>query len=672
MILAVLLLNVLLDVPFLAQPPELCGGAAVAMVMRYWGHQDVFPQDFSRLVTAADGGIVTTTLVNDVRARGWQAAELPASGDNDTSILRESLALARPVIALIEVAPRVFHYVVVVGITADVVVVHDPARAPYRALPVAEFERAWAAASRWSLLLLPPAGAQPARAVAPTTAIEATNGLGGTPSAGANSACSAMVDAAITAATSGDAAGAERTLDSAIALCPHDAAPRRELAGLRFAQSRWSDAAALASRAARIAPDTYTWQLAASSYFMSGARMAALSAWNRAGEPLIDVVSIHGLTRTPQPVVLDMARLTPRSVLTVERLAVAGRRVRSLPIAEQASISYEPLDASTSAPRRATIAIAVRERPMVPQGWRSIAVLAARAAVRDEVRIDSGGLLGRGDAAHVAWRWTANRPRVEVGVALPSPHPLPGVLSVDFSHERQSYATTDGRVVESRRGVGLSMSDWWSSRRRWQSSLALDVFDNVDHVAAGGTLEQRLADDRLAFTVEAHRWWRLNGRGSFSSIDLVAAWRSDISESQLPAWTARAATSAVSTSAPLALWNGAGINDVRGALLRAHRLLSDGVVTGNAFGRRLASASVEHTRSLATRGPGTLSGAVFVDAAQATRGLSNTDATPVYVDIGVGLRLGGPMRRGTLRVDLAHGLRGGGATLSAGWMLPWS
>ena len=43
----------LLDVPYLAQPPELCGVAAVSMVLRYWGARDVFPEDFRALVESS-------------------------------------------------------------------------------------------------------------------------------------------------------------------------------------------------------------------------------------------------------------------------------------------------------------------------------------------------------------------------------------------------------------------------------------------------------------------------------------------------------------------------------------------------------------------------------------------------------------------------------------------
>jgi hypothetical protein len=37
------------------------------------------------------------------------------------------------------------------------------------------------------------------------------------------------------------------------------------------------------------------------------------------------------------------------------------------------------------------------------------------------------------------------------------------------------------------------------------------------------------------------------------------------------------------------------------------------------------------------------------------------------VDVGVGLRLRGPVVGGGMRLDLAHGLHGGGTVLSAGW-----
>ncbi|MEP6917555.1 MAG: C39 family peptidase, partial [Acidobacteriota bacterium] len=46
----------LLNVPYLPQSEALCGGAAVAMVMRYWGQTGVYAETFAGLVDRTAGG----------------------------------------------------------------------------------------------------------------------------------------------------------------------------------------------------------------------------------------------------------------------------------------------------------------------------------------------------------------------------------------------------------------------------------------------------------------------------------------------------------------------------------------------------------------------------------------------------------------------------------------
>ena len=60
------------EVAYLPQTEALCGGAASAMVMRYWGDTSIRPEDFAPLVDARQNGIVTTVLVDNLRGRGWQ------------------------------------------------------------------------------------------------------------------------------------------------------------------------------------------------------------------------------------------------------------------------------------------------------------------------------------------------------------------------------------------------------------------------------------------------------------------------------------------------------------------------------------------------------------------------------------------------------------------------
>ena len=63
----------LLDVPYLPQSEALCGGAAAAMVMRYWTGSVVHADAFAGLVNEEAGGIRGDDLVRGLRDRGWQA-----------------------------------------------------------------------------------------------------------------------------------------------------------------------------------------------------------------------------------------------------------------------------------------------------------------------------------------------------------------------------------------------------------------------------------------------------------------------------------------------------------------------------------------------------------------------------------------------------------------------
>jgi hypothetical protein len=126
-----------------------------------------------------------------------------------------------------------------------------------------------------------------------------------------------------------------------------------------------------------------------------------------------------------------------------------------------------------------------------------------------------------------------------------------------------------------------------------------------------------------------------------------------------------------SRSAPLALWHGAGTGQGRSGLLRAHPLVRGGVVTGPVFGRDVARGSLEYTRPVARALGGAVSIAGFVDAARAWRRLRGLETSPLYVDAGVGVRVRGAGPGSEVRIDLAHGLLGGGTAISADWRRTW-
>ncbi|HUR19445.1 MAG TPA: C39 family peptidase [Vicinamibacterales bacterium] len=661
--------HALLDVPYVAQTPELCGGAAVAMVLRYWGQREVFPEDFAPLVVPSERGIPTASLVTAVRARNWQATVVSSDPRDARSQIQIAIDKGQPLIALIEVSPRTYHYVVIAGATEKEIVVHDPARSPFRVLSWEGFERAWAAAGRWMMLVLPPGGDRaasgPERSVAPTITGNANSPL--TP-------CDALVERGVTLALGDDKEAAEEALVGATRVCPAHPAAWRELAGWRFSQSRWAEAQAFALTAVRLAPDDgHARELLATSRYLSGDLLGALDAWSPAGEPRIDVISIHGAERTHHPVVVAAAGLHPRQVLTSEAFARALRRVQALPVATSARMQYEPLEGGL-----ARVDVSLNERDPYPNGWMALAVIGARAAVGHELKVDAAGLFGAAERISVSGRWQEERPRVAVTLMAPSPSwlKLPGVASFDAMWDRQSYlpAVTRSAEVgpterETRRRMAVQLTDWSTSWFRWKAGVALDRFDARRFVSLEGGVDIRTARDRIALVASGTEWRPTAGSGRFGTRALLVAGRStdDVTRG---VWSAVTEMSVASSTAPLAVWEGAGTGTARAGLLRAHPLLDEGVLTGEVFGRRVTRGTLEYARPVRRTVVGSISIAAFVDVAQAAQRLTSP-RSPLFVDAGAGVRVRMPGRAEVVRIDVAQGLRGGGAAVSVGWLAPW-
>ncbi|MGE4068840.1 MAG: papain-like cysteine protease family protein [Vicinamibacterales bacterium] len=654
----------LIDVPYLPQPEALCGGAAVAMVLRYWGDRDVYPADFSRLVDPVAQGIHANDLAAAVEGLGWSTHAL--GGEVTAADVRRQLTDGRPVVALIEDRPGVFHYIVVIGWRGDTVVAHDPARGPFREIAATDFERRWAAANHWSLLILPgealasagePRGAGPAPAIA-TRPAPASPGDAGV--------CASRVDRGVALARAHALEAAAALLEDATAACPGDAAGWRELGAVRFLEKRWADAARLASRATRLSPlDEYSWRLLATSRYLDGDTGGALDAWNHLGEPTIDVVRIEGLRRTRHPVVDRALDLAPRATLTSGDLDRARHRLDALPATASSRVAYR-----LGEDGRAEVDVAVHERAAAPSSPWSLAALGGRALIARELRVDLASPTGSGELWSGAWRYWRERPRVAFGIALPSPGRLPGVTRIEAAWERQSYAGAGVRapVRLSHRHAAARLSDWRTGVLRWEAGAVLDGWDGPSHAGLDGGLELRLGRDHVALGARAAAWAPAGDRAGFATAAVRAAWRST-GRRAAAGWSAVAGLASASAPAPLDLWPGAGVGHARSAFLRAHPLLDGGVLAGPVFGRRLAHASLEYARPI-HRGAIGVALAVFGDAARAWARRDGTRSA-WQVDTGAGLRITAPGIAGVIRLDLARGLADGQVAVSAGWQPPW-
>jgi hypothetical protein len=626
-----------LDVPFIAQSELLCGGAAAAMVMRYWGERGVDAESFRSLVDPKAGGIRTDVLAANLRGREWNATALEGSSD---AIARE-LQQGRPVVALLEDRPRTYHYVVVVARNADGVVFHDPARTPFRVMSAADFDRRWSAAQRWMLIVTPPAQWGPPSGVPASTATSPPSQA--TP-------CDAQIASAVQQAQQNRLDDAERTLVGALS-CP-GAGVFRELAGLRVVQRRWTEAADLASAAlARQPGDEYAARLLGTARFVGDDQLGALDAWNQMREPRIDLIRLDGLTRTRYRIVERYVGLKTGEMLTRRALVRARRRLNELP-SGFGTIDFAPLP-SGLAEVRATVV----ERSMVPRNVFDLGVVGLATAVTRELVVPIVSPTGGGEQITADWRFWAHRPLYQVSIAAPAP--WGGVWRSTARRERQPFTATFSPTVHD--SLQLEIFDWANGIVRWEIGGGLDRW-NEGRAFQTATAAMRFASpgDRLDARAQLRTWF--GGGTEFGQAEVRVLARSSPRLTGFVV-TTDGGVAAVNDSAPADLWFAGDTGRARPLLLRAHPLLTEGErFRTDRMARLFAHQSTEVQRWWRV-GPFRTGIATFVDAGLTARRVSGGSITDL--DVGIGLRGAYPGRAGALRLDIARGVRDGNIAISA-------
>jgi hypothetical protein len=501
-----------------------------------------------------------------------------------------------------------------------------------------EFTLRWRAADSWMLVVLPAARA----AGAPPDPAPASGAAPAEP-------CERLVADGVGAARANDLDRAERSLSAALA-CP-GAAAARELAGVRLLQRRWPEVAALARGAVAADPgDAYAWKLLGTSLFVQDERDAALDAWNRAGEPRLDVVRIDGLDRTRHRVVERLVGTRRGGVLTSDALTRARRRLADLPSALATRLDYAPAPGGLAELRGAVV-----ERPVVPASWLALAAMGVTALGTRELRGTMASPSGGGERIAAAWRFWPHRPRVAVGVAAPAP--WGGVWSLDADRERQPFI--DPRLADAERTtVRAAVGDWATGAIRWGLHGGVEERANERGLLLGGAGEVSSTRARASLWVDATRW---TGQLDFAAANAGLRLRSR-AERTGTVLLGALSMHGVTRRTPLDAWPAGDTGHARPTLLRAHPVLRDGRLDGDRLGRGLAAMTAEVQQWLPPRGVLRLAPAAFVDAART--GHRVTGPARSDVDVGVGLRVGFVGVPGILRVDAAKGLRDGATALT--------
>ena len=464
-----LLTALTLAVPYLPQTEALCGGAAAAMVFRYWGDRHADIQQFESLVDTRAGGIADTALIDAIRSRGWNAQRLEGS----IATIRDQVAAGHPLILLIEDRPSRYHYVVAVGGDDEQVFVHDPTWGPARRLAVSDLLRRWKPTGFWTLLVT--AGDAVRSTKPPIASLPHVSDR-------ESPVCDRLLNEALDRIETGGPGVADEALETVIQQCPHASAPLRELAGVRFSQQRWHEAARLAERALeRDAEDAYAWDVLGSSRFIQNDVDGALRAWNHIDKPKVDSVQIAGLSRTRYALVAEIAALAPNTVLTARQLSLANRRLGELPDRVTVAVGYRP-----DADGFATVNVDMVERSRGPHHIADWISFGGRAAIDREISVAIPGNTGQGELWETSWRWWGGRPRVAASFSAPRAGRLGGIWRVDGFWEAQTYGIQQidgapGDIRQQQTHGAISFSNWVMPNLRFEASSGIDVW-NQDRI----------------------------------------------------------------------------------------------------------------------------------------------------------------------------------------------
>jgi ABC-type bacteriocin/lantibiotic exporter with double-glycine peptidase domain len=146
-----------LDVPFVRQPENGCGSAALAMVQDYWHLQGAavqaadHAQIFRALYEPAQHGIAAISMTAYLEQAGFTTYTFGGTWVD----LESHVAKGRPLIVALDGGRGRLHYAVVTGVSASTVSLNDPADRKLRQYSRAAFEKKWSATQRWTLLAVP-------------------------------------------------------------------------------------------------------------------------------------------------------------------------------------------------------------------------------------------------------------------------------------------------------------------------------------------------------------------------------------------------------------------------------------------------------------------------------------------------------------------------------------
>ena len=478
----------------------------------------------------------------------------------------------------------------------------------------------------------------------------------------------ALVKEGVARSRAGDAAGAEAALQSARSLAPRRPEALVELAGLRFLDGRYGEAAALLRPAVRAGADALAVDLLASSLHLSGRADEALAAWNRLRRPVLRNVRVVGVFDTRSRLLVPQIALVEGAVLTRDAVRETRLRLQETGAFDRVRVRTIPLGGSEA---DAEVVVAERHGLGDPAAF---AALTLSKALQRTAWLQWQNAGGAGLALTGAYRWRASERLGLVRLSWPRPMGLDATLLAEGWWQGQDYAFGTDRLRLDGRGaeVGLRRvlgprtvgAAGWRVGRRTFAGAAEDAARDGRLSGPFVQVEHRLADGwrhRLDATASAFAAGAASGSDlAFASgrvalrdtVWLAAPEHVAIERSVL---AAQLVAGALSEGAPLDTFFVPGASSETTLPLRAYRDRRKGVLGRSPIGRSIALLNLEWRRRVIRRGPVQAGLVVFYDAAR-VGGAVGKPSLETLQDLGLGLRMG--LLGVVVRVDCAGSLNG--------------
>jgi predicted double-glycine peptidase len=652
-----------LNVPFVPQQKDTCGAAALAMVLAYWGQPVPHDEIAGALLKKELRGIAGSDLERFAQERGLTATAYKG----DLGNLGDFLAKGRPVIVAWDMGRGRFHDVVVVGLSGQDVIVHDPARGALRREPVRRFERRWQGAGHWTLLVTPGREAAVATAAAAPAA----------PPPPAPESYEGLVARAVEQGRQGHLDEAGQALERAVSLQPDRPEALVERGGLRFLTKDYDAAITDFERALDLRPDDYTREMLATSLYLKGRIHAAVRQWNRLGQPIVQEIRIEGTKRLKKDWVRREVTASEGKLLKARDLEATRLRLDETGIFRSVSLRPVPLGDG-----KADFEVAVGERHGPWDLWPEFVARTVVYAASKKVRLRFYNPFGTGITLGGEYKWEATQPRLEGKLFWPRPVGLPFNFYLEGFRARPTYEL-DGPITMRTRGLAAGIRRTFGARtvaaiglRARHRTFSRSRFDAPDGDLHGfdAGIERRWLDRRrhrlqsaLSFFQSAEElgsdFLYPRGVAQLRYYGIVAG----VEESEMPGavFATQLQWGVGGTGMPLDDMFAPGAASEMELPLRAHRQKRSGVLGHAPIGRNVFVANVEWRQRLLNLRRVQGGVVVFYDGAR----VGDTAQGPheeVLHDAGIGLRIqvrGAPV----LRLDYGWSLTGDGKkALTAG------